>query len=581
KLKGSSFVLDLPTDFPRPPVQTFHGERFQFKLPVDLTRRIKALIKQEGVTANIFMLAAYKLLLYRYTKQKDIIVGITYSTRNQLETESVIGYFLTMLPLRTQMDDLISFRTLLERVQETSYGAYRNRDLPFGTLLDELDVIRDPSRNPLYQVSFIYIDFHDDPVRLPGLETEYFLLDNYTAKDDLMLGIIDDPETEENFFGLFEYNRDLFSKATIQRMFTHFQSLLESIVQQPDQSLRSFSILSDREREQLLTEWNDTRMPLPLEQTIHSLIEKQVTLTPEAIALRFEEESLSYAALNERANQLAHYLTAKGVDKPIGICMERSLDLVVGIVGIMKAGAAYVPIDPTYPSERIQYMMDDSEMEFLLTQSGLASTLSFGRREIILMDQSVEWNHFPKINPEADVDGRNLAYLIYTSGSTGRPKGVEIEHRSVVAFLAAMRQVTGIDASSILTAVTSISFDIAALEFFLPLTGGGQVVVASASVAADGFQLADCLRRTGTTVMQATPATWEMLLEAGWKNEERIQVLTGGDVLNQSLADKLTATGAKVWNLYGPTEATIWSTVSRVTPGEPVNIGRPIANTEA
>jgi amino acid adenylation domain-containing protein len=582
-LANSSLVLDLPTDKPRPPVQSFKGARYPFKFSVELTKKLKEMFVKEAVTANIFMLAAYKLLLHRYAQQEDIIVGITFSNRNRVELEAVIGYFLTMLPLRTQVSGDITFRELLRRVKETSVGAYKNQDVPFGTLLDELKIDRDPSRTPIYQASFIYIDFKEEGIQMPGLELGYVLLDNDTAKDDLMIAIFDKEEVEDSFFGFFEYNAEIFHQETIGRMFKHLHTLLESIVENPDCPLGELRMLTEEEEQQLLVGWNNTKTDFRQKMTLTKLFEEQAAKTPESIAVRAGDEVLTYAELNARANQLARYLREQGAgpEQKVGIAVERSVDMIVGLLGILKAGAGYVPLDPTYPKDRLAYMIEDAGISLIVTGNSFSDQWPERKWTEVNLDavrDAIQAQADENLPDGAKAD--NLAYIIYTSGSTGRPKGVQIEHRSLVNFLCAMQEQIKIGQGDVLTAVTSISFDIAGLELYLPLVSGAQVVIASREEAASGALLCELLQASGTTIMQATPATWHMLLEAGWQNENGLTVLVGGEAVSQELADKLTSTDAVVWNMYGPTETTIWSTMHRLEKGAPVRIGRPIANTE-
>jgi aspartate racemase len=581
QLDAANPVLDLPTDRPRPAVETHCGARQTFDLPQSLYLALRALSRQEDVTLFMTLLAAFKTLLYRYTGQEDIAVGSPIANRTQSEIEGLIGFFVNTLVLRTGLSGNPAFRELLERVREVALGAYAHQDMPFEKLVEELQPERDLSHHPLFQVMFIFQNTPRQTLELPGLVVDHLEVDNGTAKFDLTLSMVEDAE---GLKGTFEYNTDLFDEATVTRMADHFQVLLEGVVADPDQRLSGLPLLTDVERHQLLVEWNETQAEYPEDKCIHELFEAQVEQTPEATAVIFEEERLTYQKLNCRANQLAHHLRGLGVGPEVlvGICLERSLEMVIGLLGILKAGGAYVPLDPAYPKERLASMLEDAEVPVLLTQARLAPELPDHGAKIVSLD--TDWTIIARESDQAPVSrttADNLAYVIYTSGSTGKPKGVQILHRAVVNFLTSMRRQPGLTDQDALLSVTTLSFDIAVLELFLPLSVGARTVVVSREVAVDGDQLAEKLASSGANVMQATPATWRILLEAGWGGSEQLRILCGGEALPRELADSLLERGASLWNLYGPTETTIWSTVHKIRAGNgPLSVGRPIANTQ-
>jgi len=584
QLAGAPLVLELPTDRPRPPVQTFNGARYEFRMSAALTEGIRRLARAEGVTPNITLLAAWNLLLYRYTGQRDIVIGTTSSTRSRAQTEPVIGYFLTMLPLRTTVDPQMTFRDLLAATRTTMVGALDHHDMPFGTLLDELRIERDPSRNPVYQVSFIFVDFHEEPVSLPDLVMEPLVFDNRTAKDDCMLCVFDDPGVADHYFGLFEYNTDLFTESTIARMWRHLEHLLTQVVADPDQRVQDLSLLDAEDTRTLLVEWNRTAVPREPELCLEDLVRRQAARTPDAVAVVAGDQRLRYAELVGRAERLAGYLRARGAgpESVVGVCLDRSVDLVVGLLGVVMAGAAYLPLDPGYPARRLATMVTDAGARLLLTRSDLAGNLADCPAELIHLDREAEAIAAAAARTEPDpVRDDRLAYVIYTSGSTGRPKGVEVTHRNLVNLLLAMADEIGLGPDDVLAAVTSITFDIAGLELYGPLVTGGRVVLVGRDEAQDGRRLAALLDRVGATVVQATPATWQLLVEAGWPNERGIRVITGGEALPVPLARALAERADAVWNVYGPTETTIWSTAWRLDPAAGrISIGRPLANTE-
>ena len=370
-------------------------------------------------------------------------------------------------------------------------------------------------------------------------------------------------------------------------MTSHFQNLREGIVTNPNPALSEIPLLTDAEKHQLLVEWNDTRIDYPRDKCIHELFETQVAKTPDAIAVVFADQQLTYRELNSRANQLAHYLRklSVGPETLVGICMERSMEMIVGLLGILKAGGAYVPLDPTYPKERLAFMLEDSRAPFLLTQARLGELRpAFGGTPISLDQdrQDIAQESTANIGPVQSPE--TLAYVIYTSGSTGKPKGVMIQHRSVVNFLASMARQPGLCETDTLLAVTNLSFDMAGFDFYLPLMVGARMVLARREDAADGLRLRNLLSDSGATVMQATPATWRMLLAAGWQGSRELKILCGGEALSEDLAKQLGQHCASLWNMYGPTETTVYffcrALLSRHSSGRTVPIGRPIANTQ-
>ena len=579
-LGGDLSVLELPTDRPRPAAQSFRGATQSFVLSGDLTESLKALSRREGVTLFMTLLAAFKTLLYRYTGQEDVVVGSPIAGRNRSEIEGLIGFFVNTLVLRTDLSGNPTFRELLERVREVALGAHARQDLPFEKLVEALQPERDLSRNPLFQVMFAFQNAPMEALMLPGLTVTPLEVESETAQFNLTLSM---EETGQGLKGVVEYNTDLFDGVTIERMLGHFETLLEGVVVNPEQRLWELPLLTEAERYQLLVEWNDTEVEYPQDKCIHQLFEEQVERTPGAVAVVFEGEQLTYAELNRRANQLAHYLQKLGVGPEVlvGICVERSLEMVVGLLGILKAGGAYVPLDPAYPKERLAFMLEGTQAPVLLTQERLVEGLPEHEARVVCLD--ADWEAIAgesTENPDSEVTVDNLAYVIYTSGSTGRPKGVQILHDAVVN-LDTMHQRPGLAQQDVLLSVTTLSFDIAVLELFLPLTIGARVELVSRAVAADGVQLMAALAASDATVMQATPATWRLLLGAGWQGDEQLRILCGGEALPRMLANQLLRRDSALWNLYGPTETTVWSAIYEVGQNKgSVSIGQPIANTQ-
>ncbi|MEG4028409.1 MULTISPECIES: amino acid adenylation domain-containing protein [unclassified Microcoleus] len=580
QLGGNLPVLNLPTDRPRSAVQTFRGAVHKFTIPKAIAEEIAQLSQREKATLFMTLLAAFKTLLYRYTGQEDILVGSPIANRNRREIEEVIGLFANTLVFRTNLSSNPTFKELLGRVREVALGAYNHQDLPFEKLVEIIHHERDLSHNPLFQVLFSLRNIRTPEIKLPGVTLSSLEIERNTARFDLALDL---EEGLEGINATLEYSQDLFDASTARRIAGHFLTLLESIAANPEQRLSNLQILTKPEQQQLLCEWNKTQLEIPKNQCVHELFEAQAELTPDAIAVVFQNEYLTYRELNKKANNLASYLQEIGVNPEflVGIYVDRSLDMVVGLLGILKAGGAYVPLDPAYPPERLGFMLEDAKISVLLTQKKLLETLPKNSASIVLLDADGEGIS----NCDEPVVGlqnsSNLAYVIYTSGSTGKPKGVQISHASAVNFLSSMRQQLAIADGDVWLAVTSLSFDIAALELFLPITTGSRVVVASREVASNGEKLLETLTNSGATFMQATPASWKMLLAAGWQGNNQLKILCGGEALPRQLANQLLWRGASVWNLYGPTETTIWSTLYQVDrKHESVSIGRPIANTQ-
>ncbi len=582
RLADAPPVLELPADRPRPAIETFRGEtRFKL-LPLELSDKLKSLSRREGVTLFMTLLAAFDVLLARYSGQEDIVVGSPIANRNRTEVEDLIGFFVNTLVLRTDLAGNPTFRELLTRVRETALDAYAHQDLPFEKLVEEMRLERSLSYNPLFQVMFALQNAPAEKMELPGLSLSRFGVTSGTSMFDISMFLV---ESSEGLVIRTEYNTDLFDSSTIEALTDRFRLLLEAFVENPDQRIGEVPLLFTDELQRLLVDLNETEAQYPQESCVHELIELQAERTPAAIAAEFRDQQLSYRKLNDRANQLAHYLQSRGVgpDVLVGICLERSLDVLVAVLGVLKAGGAYVPLDPAYPKDRIAFILEDAQARLLITQQTLIETLSITSAELISLDADREAISVFAADPVATkVKPDNLAYVIYTSGSTGKPKGVQIEHRSVVNFLSSMRREPGISERDVLLAVTTLSFDIAGLELYLPLSVGAKVVIAARDEAQDGQQLKAKLESGGITVMQATPATWRLLMESGWHGNPHLKILCGGEAFPRELADQLLPRCGQLWNMYGPTETTIWSTCHRITEAESgaVSIGRPIANTE-
>jgi amino acid adenylation domain-containing protein len=588
---GAPSLLSLPADRPRPPAQTYQGRRFGFQFPKELYQSLDALSRAEDVTTFVTALAIFQVLLYRSTAQEDILVGTPSANRSRLETEGLIGFLLNTLVLRGDLSGDPTFRQLLGRLRGTVIGAYAHQDLPFQKLVEELQIERRLGVMPLVQVCFIFLSTQtpnleaaipiSDSQEFPGLKTSWTNVKTVASEFDLTLALENRPDC---FDGFFEYSTDLFDEATVSRMAGHLRTLMEAVAADPDRRISELPLLTKEESDDLLLGSDGGAAPALITHPFQRLFEAQAEKTPDAAALIFEEAAVSYRELNERANRLARHLRSLdvGPEVLVGVLLERSVEMVVGLLAILKAGGAYLPLEPSYPAARLALMLKDSGAPFLLTQEGLAETLQTPSVKVVRLDvvrESVA--HQSCENPGVAVVSDNLAYVIYTSGSTGRPKGVQITHGALSNFLHSMRRSPGLTPEDVVLAVSTISFDISTLEIFLPLVTGARLVLVGRELASDGRRLLSAVERHGVTVAQATPTTWRLILEAGWERGGGLKILSGGESLPQKVAGQLLERSASLWNVYGPTETTVWASVARLASEHETHlIGRPIANTQ-
>jgi len=580
-------VLELPTDRPRPLVQSFRGAQHMFGIPSPLVDRLQELSLREGVTLFMTLAAAFKILLSRYSGQKDISIGTPIANRNRAEFDRLIGFFINTLVLRTDLSGDPTVRELLQREREVALGAYAHQDIPFEKLVEELQPDRNLSRTPLFQVMFALQNVPRETLDLPELKLTSFGVELTTAKFDLTLMMED---TRQGMFGAFDYNTDLFDAATIARMANHFERLLTAMVSNSDERISRLQLLTSDEV-QLFEQWNDTRREYRTDLPLQHFIEEQAALRPEAIAVMFENEQLNYRQLNKRANELAHYLRHAGIgaEAVVGILMERSSELVIALLATLKAGGAYLPLDPSYPSERLSFMLADGGVSVLLTQQRLVTSLSLPPLKRVLCVDS-EWEEcvagFSEQNPEVNVGPENLAYVIYTSGSTGQPKGAMNTQRALVNRLLWMQEAYGLGPEDVVLQKTPYSFDVSVWEFFWPLMVGAQVVVARPGGHQDSGYLCELIKKAGVTTLHFVPSMLAVFVE-----EESVRqceslrlVISSGEALSEELSERFyerLGEQVKLHNLYGPTEAAIdvsaWQCERGSRRGS-VPIGRPIAN---
>jgi amino acid adenylation domain-containing protein/non-ribosomal peptide synthase protein (TIGR01720 family) len=603
QLDSAPLLLELPTDFPRPAVQSSQGATYAFKVPLKVSVELKTLSQREGCTLFMTLLAAFKTLLHRYTGSNDILVGSPIANRNRNEIEGLIGFFVNTLVLRTSFEGNPSFRELLRQVREVALGAYAHQDAPFEQLVEKLQLQRNLSHAPLFQVMFVLQNASKSEIELPGLTLSALESDTGTANFDLTLSMT---ETAVGLIGTLEYSTDLFKRSTILRMVEHLQTLLSGIIANPEQRLSELPLLTAAERNQLLIEWNRTETDYPLSQCIHQLFEAQVERTPDATALVFEDQQLTYKQLNQRANQLAYYLQKLGV-KPevlVGICVERSLLMVIGILAILKAGGAYVPLDPSYPKERLALMLEDAKPLVLLTQARLVTELPHNSREIVYIDTFIQENFSDAFvknvqkneNSINAVKPENLAYVIYTSGSTGKPKGVMILHHSLVNFTQTAVVKYGLTKGDRILQFASISFDAAAEEIYPCLVSGGTLVLRTDEMLSSGQAFLQKCHDLKLTVLDLPTAYWQQLM---------LDLKTANLVLPESLrlviigGEAALPEAVEIWqnyvgerqelvNTYGPTEATVVATMYKLpklappanTPLSRLPIGQPLDNVQ-
>lgn len=576
RFSNNAPVLELPTDRPRPPVKTFAGAMEAITLDPERYARLKKASPKLGGTLFATLLASFATLLHRLTGQDDLVIGVPAAGQTRVGRDELVGHCLNFLPLRLHAAADRPFNAFAAEVKEQVLEAYDHQDFTFGSLLQKLNLPRDTSRLPLVNVMFNIDKSGIDPIAFDGLALDIATNPKRHVNFDLFFNLV---QTDARMIVECEYNPDLHDAATIRRWLGCFEQLIESAISEGDSTLQSLPILNAAES-QLLADWNATARDYPRDATLPCLVSSIAARVPEKAAVRCGDSALTYAQLEQRSNAIAARLQASGIRRGdlVGIHLERSTDMVAGLLGILKCGAAYVPMDPAFPAERLAFMVEDAHMPLILSQTSLHRELPASSAKVLLTD---EITGDPLNFTPVDIAATDLAYVIFTSGSTGRPKGVRIPHRAVVNFLHSMRREPGLTPDDVLLAVTTLSFDIAGLEIFLPLTTGAEVVIATREITIDGHRLTETIHHHGVTILQATPVTWRLLLEANWPGNPAFKALVGGEAVPRELVNRLAPLCGEIWNVYGPTETTIWSTVAKVVSGEgPVSIGRPIDNTQ-
>jgi amino acid adenylation domain-containing protein len=582
ELSGIPDILKLPIDHHRPKIQTYHGAEYHFNIDRELKEKLGIISQKNGTSLFIPLLTAFGVLLSRYSLQDDLVIGVPVAKRNHFELESLIGVLINSLPIRFNFTEDTPFTEAIRRTKEKFFSAFENQDVPFERLVEELKVKRNMSSPPVFQTIFNYLTVYQKEIRLPGLSFQMMNGERETAPLDLTLTIHDHKDSLDCNF---EYNTDLFSKPTIVRLAGHYLSFLQQIPTREDLPARTISFLTPGESSLMLQDWNQTRADYPNDKCIHQQFEEQVRKTPDSVALVFENQELTYRELNAKANKLAHYLVKKGAkeDTIVAICLERSVDLMVSVLAVAKTGGTYLPLDPIFPKARLGLILDDAQPVLFLTQTSLVDKMPENKAEIILIDDRDAYRDEP-VDNLAFGNPQKGAYIIYTSGSTGKPKGVPVKHSSTLNVVNSITKKMRVTSQDTLLAVTTVAFDVAEMDFYLPLLNGAKLVIANQETFHDIELLKSKMESSGATLFLATPVTFKMLILSSWKGKPDLRILSGGEALSRELAGKLLERCGEVWNGYAPTETAIYSLVKKVLPEDTtgegyVELGRPLDNT--
>lgn len=587
QLGGELPSLDMPSSKTRPRMMTYNGSMLHVDIPNSQISSIVDVHRSTGVTPFMILIALVASTIARYSNSSDILLGTPVASRSKPELENVVGLFVNTLVLRLQLNETMAFSELIAHVRNTLLDVFDNQDVPFERLVEELHPPQELSRSPIFQSMVSYHQPALSERRYGELEVSPIELSANASRFDLTFFL---SQQQDSVRLSLEYNTDLFAESEIAQFSQHFQTSCARFAENPQLPIGQLELLDAKQRLSI-DEWNRTDLPYPTDALLHNLISLSCSAHADKTAIVFNNASMTYAQLDRQANQLANYLLSEGVQPSdvVAVYLERSLWTVVSLLAVLKTGAAYLPLDPFYPPDRIGYMLTDSGSKLTLSTSvladGLSAVLASGDADahcpMLKLDELGDQLSRASAEPlELATDSQSLAYLLYTSGSTGKPKGVMVQHQAVVNFLTSMAIEPGMTRDDVLLAVTTTSFDISVLELYLPLLVGGTVVIADRAMSTDSQALANAMSENHVTIMQATPATWRLLIDGGWPGRANLRVLCGGEPFPQDLALGLLERCQEVWNMYGPTETTVWSTCHRLLPGEPVTIGRPIANTQ-
>ncbi|MFZ2755013.1 MAG: amino acid adenylation domain-containing protein [Lysobacteraceae bacterium] len=579
-LRGMPMQLELPTDRTRPAQQDYAGDAWAFRIDAETTARLKALCVRRKTTTYALILAAWAVVLGRLANQTDIAIGVPVANRGRAEMQGMVGFFVNTIVVRVDLETPATLGDLIDDVHRRLVSAHAHQQLPFEELVHALQPPHSQSYSPIFQTMVSRQDKRMGSIRLQGVSLEILPSPILGSKFDVS---IDFGESEDAIDALIEYATALFDADTVRRYSGYLLRVLDAMAGDDTAALSRLPLVDDAEVHRMLVEFNRTARALPEQTTLHALIEAQVARTPDATAVVQGDVALTYRELDVLASNIACSLAAQGLGPgaAVGLYLERTPHMIAALLGVLKAGAAYVPMDPKFPPERIGYMLEDSAAPVVIAHRRIADRLPPGERTVLLLEDALCHPQGPDRNAAPGVAGDDLAYVLFTSGSTGRPKGVCVPHGAAVNFLASMAREPGMLPTDVLCAVTTLSFDIALLELMLPLSVGARVVLCDSATVRDPHALASLIDSASVTVMQATPATWRMMLEAGWQGKPDLRMLCGGEALPLELANRLLHCGGELWNLYGPTETTVWSTVSRIMPGDDrITVGQPIDNTE-
>lgn len=568
-------TVNLPTDFPRPLLRTFKSNRLDFSIDNDLVADLKKVGTQSGSSFVTTLMSAFEVFLYFQTNQNDLVLGLPAAGQALSGKTQLVGHCVNLLPLRSKIDPHIPFNEYLKKRKSEIFDAYEYQQFSFGQLIQKLAIGRDASRVPLVPIVFNIDMGMAKAVTFNGLS--FKLKSNPRAFETFEI-FLNATGTEDELILEWSYNTALFKPSTIAQMMDSFKEVLHAVVANPNIKIGSIIKIDYSAYDEL----NDTKVTYP-QLPLHKLLEKQANLTPLHTALKFENSEISYEDLSKRAHQLAHCLREKGVgtNEYVAVLLPRSIELVITLIAIMECGSAYLPLDPNYPRKRLEFMLDDSEAKYIITTKTFSTTLQSNTSPLILEDLFSNLSIYSTTSLNTVIDNTQIAYLLYTSGSTGKPKGVPVTHKNLVNLLYSVLETPGIKETDILISITTISFDIAMAELFAPLLTGAKLVLTNEETAKDTRMLLDVMKDEAITMMQATPATWQMLLDSGWEKNIPIRALSTGEALPLNLAKKILLRVNELWNLYGPTETTIWSALTKIEKAdELITIGRPIANTQ-